>query len=118
MPGDDDQVVVSTTHGRYTIRDCLNRRDFTAHGGAVLRSGIMLDEMLTVELLCLLVSSLDRWWSALTRELGARRLLAIADVVPLATNGKVVFVHDLWQALVDGAFPGGELQHQSWRRSC
>jgi hypothetical protein len=118
IPREDSQVVVSTVHNRYTVRDCLNRRDFTAHGGAVLTSGIVLDEMLTVGLLCLLVSGLDRWWTALIGELGTQRLLAISDVVPLATDGKVVFVHDLWRALADGALPGGELQHQSWRRYC
>jgi len=118
VPREDNRLMVATTHGQYTIRDCLDRRDFTAHGGAVMTSGIVLDEMLTVGLLCLLVSSVDRWWAALKAELGAQRLLAVADVIPLATNGTIVFVHDLWQALTNGAFPGGDLQHQSWRRLC
>jgi hypothetical protein len=118
VPREDSQVVVSTAHNRYTLRDCLHRRDFTAHGGTALTPGIVLDEMLTIGLLCLLVSSLDRWWTALRAELGVQRLLAISDIVPLATNGKVVFVHDPWSALADGAMPGGQLQHQSWRRYC
>jgi hypothetical protein len=117
-PSEDSQVVLTTAHKGYTVRDCLHSRDFTAHGGSVLTSGAVLDEMLTIGLLCLLVSGLDRWWITLKAELGVQRLLAVSDVIPLVTDGRIVFVHDLWSALTDGAMPGGQVQHQSWRRSC
>jgi hypothetical protein len=115
---DKNQVVASTAQGQYTVRNCLDRRDFTAHGGAGLTSGIVLDEMLTVRLLCLLVAGLDRWWASLKGQVGVQRLLAVSKVVPLATNNSVVFVDDPWRALVDGASPAGELQHESWRSHC
>ena len=118
VPREDDQVVLSTTSQAYTIRDCLHRRDFTAHGGAVLTSGVVLDDELTVGLLCLLVAALDRWWASLRSDLQRQRTLAIADVVPLTSDGWVVFVEQLREPLTNNAMPGGELQHQGWRESC
>jgi len=114
----DKEVVVTNPDGDYTVRDCLNRRDFSAHGGALLASGVLLDPRLTVGLLCLTVTALDRWWSSLKVELDVKRCLALANVVPLVTDGRVVFVEDLWQALADRAMPGGEVRHQSWRSFC
>jgi hypothetical protein len=47
----DKEVVVTTPDGDYTVRDCLNRRDFSTHGGSLLTSGVVLDSRLTVGLL-------------------------------------------------------------------
>jgi hypothetical protein len=114
-----DTVFEETPHGRYTIRDCLNRRHFTAHGGRKFPPGVVLDAALTVGLLCRLVAGLDRWWKELLENSGRRRLLANVDVVPLATGGSVVFVSELLDPLLDGATPGGALQHEAtWRPHC
>ncbi len=116
--GDEHGVVATTSHGAYSVRECINRRDFTAHGGAIILKGTVLDEELTVRLLCLLVSALDSWWADLLVSTDVQRALALADVVPLSASGSVVFVDDLAEPLLSGAMPGGVLLHQSWRSGC
>ena len=44
-----------------------------------------------------------------------QRLLAQAELSPMMTDGRVLFVDGLWEALAAGAKPGGALLHQSWR---
>lgn len=115
---DRNTEVVKTFHRSYSIQDCINRRHFSAHGGRWTGAGTVLDSELTVELMCRLAKALDRWWKALLRDSAKKQALAVAKIVPLETNGKVVFVHDLLVVLRDGGLPGGELQHEGWRRSC
>ena len=110
----------ATGAGSYTIRDCVVRRHFAAHGARSFGSGPVLDSDLTTALMCGLVSALDRWWRLVIDNLeSSRDLLALVDIVPLSTAGAVVFVPDLVESLVAGATPGGSLLfEQHWRGSC
>jgi hypothetical protein len=120
LPDDCDTkaaVVASTWHGGdYTIRDCVDRRHFTAHGGrSVSAAGVVLDAELNRALLRHAVDGLDRWWSSL---IAGHRLtqLANAQLVPLAAGGVFVFGGDLASALLGGGTPGGAVLHQDeWR---
>jgi hypothetical protein len=115
-----DSTFDTTSHGTYTVRDCINRRHFAAHGGHSFGTGIVFDPELTVRLLCRLVAAIDRWWDSLRQDRGARQLLGNADVVPLATAGSVLFVTDLLGPLMQGGgSPGGQLRHEeAWRPAC
>ena len=110
-------VVVRSANGDYTAMDCLERRHFAAHGGKKFRgTGVVLDEELTIGVLNLLVSGLDRWWSAVQSEPAMQEVLAQSFVQPLHTAGQVLFVHQLSEPLTSGATPGGVVEYESsWR---
>lgn len=109
----------TTAAGSYTIRDCVSRRHFAAHGARQLLPAATLDAELTDRLLCHLAAGIDRWWIALARDPAMQGRLAIAKVPPLLTEGEVVFVRHLLPALLDGATPAGTvLNDDSWRGRC
>ena len=56
--GDNLRIVITTGHAKYSIRDCIDRRNFAAHGSRSQQSGVVLDQMLAIRLLCILVAGL------------------------------------------------------------
>lgn len=114
--GDQEVTFAETPHGAYSIRDCINRRHFAAHGGQRFGAGNVLDAELTFRLLRGLVEAMDRWWQGLRDGSVYVRSLANAEIIPLTTGGSVVFIAHLVDPLLDGAMPGGQLQHEgAWR---
>ena len=117
-PDAADAVVATTSHGGdYTIDDCIDRRNFTAHGGKEARAaGAVLDTELTLRLRGLARAGLDSWWASLYTGTGLQAL-ADAPITPLFTLGGVIFVGDLFQALSDKtATPGGAMLHDdAWQ---
>jgi hypothetical protein len=115
-PDDRELTVAVTSTATYDIRDCINRRGYTAHGAIEFRRPIALDSELTAALLELALAGLDRWWASL-RESKGLTALAQSKVTPVFAGTSVVFVHDLVEALSDeNTSPGGSVMWEaSWR---
>jgi hypothetical protein len=89
-------------------------RNFGAHGAAH-GEHLILDRSLIVWLLRSLSGALDAFWVD-DGDQRRRECFARAAIIPLYTEGKPIFVHNVQHHLANGLMPGAELDHEaSWR---
>jgi hypothetical protein len=122
--GNDMDVVAVTPYRNYTVQDCVNLRNFAAHGAGTPGSGsdLTLDPLLLHKMLLQTCSAMDcyymRFRDVSDTATAVRDNLASAAILPLfRSDGYVIHVNEMYKHIVtSGKRPGiGLLYEEVWR---
>ena len=119
---DERHIVVRLNSFDYTIGDCKRIRNFMAHGAGDPEGSLIFLPDFVTKFIFRACRAMDRYYGELAadsqdgNELRVR--LAKAKVLPLWSDGRPLYVGDLYGSLCQpGATPGGALLHEKpWRQ--